>query len=117
MALDFERERERMVVEQLEARGIHDSSVLAAIRNVPRHRGRPADPTPAHGAARPSRLPRAADGRGGPAEPRASAAWCRGVGRGVPRRVPLREAPRKLRVGGLLERCGAGAGWWWWRRS
>ncbi len=38
MALDFERERERMVVEQLEARGIHDSAVLAAIRNVPRHR-------------------------------------------------------------------------------
>jgi len=35
MALDFERERERMVVEQLEARGIHDSAVLAAIRNVP----------------------------------------------------------------------------------
>ena len=38
MAVDFERERERMVVEQLEARGIHDSVVLAAIRNVPRHR-------------------------------------------------------------------------------
>ena len=53
MALDFERERERMVVEQLEARGIHDSSVLAAIRNVPRHRfvapalcGRAYDDTP-----------------------------------------------------------------------
>jgi len=53
MALDFERERERMVVEQLEARGIHDSAVLAAIRNVPRHRfvapalcGRAYDDTP-----------------------------------------------------------------------
>ena len=53
MALGFERERERMVVEQLEARGIHDSAVLAAIRNVPRHRfvapalcGRAYDDTP-----------------------------------------------------------------------
>ena len=53
MALGFERERQRMVVEQLEARGIHDSAVLAAIRNVPRHRfvapalcGRAYDDTP-----------------------------------------------------------------------
>ena len=53
MALGFERERERMVVEQLEARGIHDSAVLAAIRNVLRHRfvapalyGRAYDDTP-----------------------------------------------------------------------
>src|SRR5512132_3560590 len=38
MALDFERERDRMVVEQLEARGIQSPSVLAAIRRVPRHR-------------------------------------------------------------------------------
>jgi protein-L-isoaspartate(D-aspartate) O-methyltransferase len=38
MGLDFERERDRMVVEQLEARGIQSPSVLAAIRRVPRHR-------------------------------------------------------------------------------
>jgi protein-L-isoaspartate(D-aspartate) O-methyltransferase len=37
MAVDFERERERMVVEQLEARGIEDDAVLAAMRRVPRH--------------------------------------------------------------------------------
>jgi len=53
MALEFARERERMVVEQLEARGIRDRAVLAAIRNVPRHRfidpallGRAYDDTP-----------------------------------------------------------------------
>jgi protein-L-isoaspartate(D-aspartate) O-methyltransferase len=37
MALDFEGERERMVATQLEARGIQDLAVLAAMRNVPRH--------------------------------------------------------------------------------
>jgi protein-L-isoaspartate(D-aspartate) O-methyltransferase len=37
MALDFARERERMVAEQLEARGIHDEAVLEAMRRVPRH--------------------------------------------------------------------------------
>ena len=34
---DFERERERMIVEQIEARGITDSAVLAAMRTIPRH--------------------------------------------------------------------------------
>ena len=39
MALDDDGgERERMVVEQIEARGIHDRAVLAAMRAVPRHR-------------------------------------------------------------------------------
>ena len=37
MAIDFEAERERMVVEQLEARGFDDPLVLAAVRRVPRH--------------------------------------------------------------------------------
>ena len=37
MAVDFEHEREQMVVTQLEARGIQDPAVLAAMRNVPRH--------------------------------------------------------------------------------
>jgi protein-L-isoaspartate(D-aspartate) O-methyltransferase len=37
MAVDFAREREQMVVEQLEARGIRDAAVLEAIRRVPRH--------------------------------------------------------------------------------
>jgi protein-L-isoaspartate(D-aspartate) O-methyltransferase len=37
MALDFQSERERMVVQQIEARGIRDASVLAALRSVPRH--------------------------------------------------------------------------------
>jgi protein-L-isoaspartate(D-aspartate) O-methyltransferase len=34
----FEREREEMVVRQLESRGIHDVRVLDAMRRVPRHR-------------------------------------------------------------------------------
>jgi protein-L-isoaspartate(D-aspartate) O-methyltransferase len=38
MAVDFAREREQMVSEQLAARGIHDGAVLDAIRRVPRHR-------------------------------------------------------------------------------
>jgi protein-L-isoaspartate(D-aspartate) O-methyltransferase len=33
----FAAARERMVVEQIEARGIHDARVLAAMRQVPRH--------------------------------------------------------------------------------
>jgi protein-L-isoaspartate(D-aspartate) O-methyltransferase len=37
MAVEFERERARMVAEQLEARGIHDPAVLSAMRSVPRH--------------------------------------------------------------------------------
>ncbi len=37
MAVDFERERQRMVAEQIETRGIQDPSVLAAMRHVPRH--------------------------------------------------------------------------------
>jgi protein-L-isoaspartate(D-aspartate) O-methyltransferase len=34
----FERERDEMVVQQLEARGIRDTRVLDAMRQVPRHR-------------------------------------------------------------------------------
>src|SRR5439155_21035484 len=34
---DYDAARERMVVEQLEARGFRDSAVLAAMRRVPRH--------------------------------------------------------------------------------
>mgnify|MGYP006287410049 FL=1 len=34
----YERQREEMVKRQIEARGINDSGVLAAMRNVPRHR-------------------------------------------------------------------------------
>jgi protein-L-isoaspartate(D-aspartate) O-methyltransferase len=37
MALDFEERRERMIAEQLEARGFDDALVLSAIRRVPRH--------------------------------------------------------------------------------
>jgi protein-L-isoaspartate(D-aspartate) O-methyltransferase len=37
MAVEFERERARMVAEQLEARGIQDPAVLSAMRTVPRH--------------------------------------------------------------------------------
>jgi protein-L-isoaspartate(D-aspartate) O-methyltransferase len=36
--MDLEQARERMIIEQLEQRGISDSRVLAAIRMVPRHR-------------------------------------------------------------------------------
>jgi len=35
--IDFEEARERMVVEQLVARGFDDAAVLTAIRRVPRH--------------------------------------------------------------------------------
>jgi protein-L-isoaspartate(D-aspartate) O-methyltransferase len=34
---DYARARERMVVEQIEARGVRDPRVLAALREVPRH--------------------------------------------------------------------------------
>ena len=37
MALDFETARERMVAEQIEGRDLHDATVLAAMRRVPRH--------------------------------------------------------------------------------
>ena len=36
--MTFERERDEMVVRQLEARGIRDERVLEAMRQVPRHR-------------------------------------------------------------------------------
>ena len=36
--MTFERERDEMVVRQLEARGIRDARVLEAMRQVPRHR-------------------------------------------------------------------------------
>jgi protein-L-isoaspartate(D-aspartate) O-methyltransferase len=35
--IDFEQERRRMVVEQIEARGVEDPRVLEAMRTVPRH--------------------------------------------------------------------------------
>src|SRR5271169_859014 len=38
MTLDLNEARERMVVEQLEERGITDARVLAAMRSVPRDR-------------------------------------------------------------------------------
>ena len=38
VALDRKRQRERMVREQIEARGIHDEQVLEAMRTVPRER-------------------------------------------------------------------------------
>jgi len=41
--LDFARERERMVSEQIEARGIKDSPVLKALLKVPRHMFVPED--------------------------------------------------------------------------
>jgi protein-L-isoaspartate(D-aspartate) O-methyltransferase len=37
VAVDLERERERMVAEQLAGRGVHDAAVLEAMRRVPRH--------------------------------------------------------------------------------
>jgi protein-L-isoaspartate(D-aspartate) O-methyltransferase len=37
MAIDFEAERERMIAEQLEARGFEDPLVVSAMRRVPRH--------------------------------------------------------------------------------
>lgn len=36
-ALKFERQREEMVAKQIEARGVSDPNVLAAMRKVPRH--------------------------------------------------------------------------------
>lgn len=43
MALNLTEARERMVVEQLEQRGITDERVLAAMRNIPRDRFIPAE--------------------------------------------------------------------------
>jgi protein-L-isoaspartate(D-aspartate) O-methyltransferase len=43
MAIDLDSARERMVLEQLERRGIKDPRVLAAMRAVPRHRFLPAE--------------------------------------------------------------------------
>ena len=43
MAIDLESARERMVLEQLERRGIKDPRVLEAMRTVPRHRFLPAE--------------------------------------------------------------------------
>lgn len=42
MAIDLDSARQRMVLEQLERRGIKDPRVLAAMRAVPRHRFLPA---------------------------------------------------------------------------
>jgi protein-L-isoaspartate(D-aspartate) O-methyltransferase len=43
MAIDLENARERMVLEQLERRGIKEPRVLDAMRTVPRHRFLPAE--------------------------------------------------------------------------
>jgi len=43
MAIDLENARERMVLEQLERRGIKDPRVLAAMRTVARHRFLPVE--------------------------------------------------------------------------
>jgi len=43
MAIDLENARERMVVEQLERRGIKDQRVLDAMRRIARHRFLPAE--------------------------------------------------------------------------
>jgi protein-L-isoaspartate(D-aspartate) O-methyltransferase len=43
MAIDLESARERMVLEQLERRGIKEPRVLDAMRTVPRHRFLPAE--------------------------------------------------------------------------
>ena len=59
-------ERERMVAQQIAARGVHDPRVLAAMRRVPRHEFVPADqrghglrrpPAARSATARPSRSP------------------------------------------------------------
>ena len=42
MAPNYDSERNRMVVEQIEARGVRDLRVLAAMRKVPRHEFMPA---------------------------------------------------------------------------
>jgi protein-L-isoaspartate(D-aspartate) O-methyltransferase len=44
--VEFDAERERMVLDQIEARGVHDGRVLAALRAVPRHRFVPEDLEP-----------------------------------------------------------------------
>jgi protein-L-isoaspartate(D-aspartate) O-methyltransferase len=46
----FSAAREKMIKEQIEARGIHDASVLATMRNTPRHLFTPA-PLQAHAYA------------------------------------------------------------------
>jgi protein-L-isoaspartate(D-aspartate) O-methyltransferase len=43
MAIDLDSARQRMVLEQLERRGIKDPRVLAAMRAIPRHRFLPAE--------------------------------------------------------------------------
>src|SRR5216683_6136656 len=43
MAIDLENARERMVVQQLERRGIKDQRVLDAMRRIARHRFLPAE--------------------------------------------------------------------------
>jgi protein-L-isoaspartate(D-aspartate) O-methyltransferase len=43
MAIDLDSARQRMVLEQLERRGIKDPRVLTAMRTVPRHRFLPAE--------------------------------------------------------------------------
>jgi protein-L-isoaspartate(D-aspartate) O-methyltransferase len=43
MTIDLDSARQRMVLEQLERRGIKDPRVLAAMRTVPRHRFLPAE--------------------------------------------------------------------------
>ncbi|MGB8412371.1 MAG: hypothetical protein WCE23_06050 [Candidatus Binatus sp.] len=45
MAIELENARERIVLEQLERRGIKDPRVLAAMRTVARHRHLAAGPT------------------------------------------------------------------------
>src|SRR5439155_15014521 len=49
-------------------------------------------------------------GGGGGADPGAPAARARGARRGVPGRMPLREAARQLRVGGAVAGGAVGAG-------
>ncbi len=53
--VDFDRARDRMVAEQLEARGLRDRRVLAAMRRVPRHRF--VDPAMRHQAYEDTALP------------------------------------------------------------
>jgi protein-L-isoaspartate(D-aspartate) O-methyltransferase len=53
--VDFDRERDRMVAEQLEARGLRDRRVLTAMRRVPRHRF--VDPAMRHQAYDDTALP------------------------------------------------------------
>jgi protein-L-isoaspartate(D-aspartate) O-methyltransferase len=44
--IEFEAARERMVADQIAARGINDQTVLAAMRNIPRHQFVPDDMVP-----------------------------------------------------------------------